>query len=241
MNALNPALEINWNEFAHSSLSEALYASLHAAIVEGRILPGTLLREVEVSRNTNVSRTPVREAFRKLESERLLLRTPGRKFVVASPNRGEIEEIFLVRSVLEGLAGRIACSKMNPGHIAELKKIVRNMEKGRRDHQIDLVIKSNLEFHRLIVEVCRNNVLAQTLNRLWDTVRMLSMSSLGNRGWIPNAVRQHKEIIAALEKNEALSVERLIRDHVIHAGRTLQETQGAGKRNVTSSASRIVR
>jgi len=214
---LNTIFEIDWNEFANASLSHAVYSSLHRVIVNGKILPGTLLREVEVSRLTKVSRTPVREAFRKLESDRLLLRIPGRKFVVANPNRKEIEEIFLVRSVLEGLAGRIASFKIDGDHIESLRRIVKNMAKGGREGQLDLVIKSNLEFHKLIVDICDNNVLAQTLNRLWDTIRMLSIASLGNRSWIPNAVKEHKNIVEALERKDGLIVEKLIRDHVSHA------------------------
>jgi len=216
---LTPEIKIDWDEFPNASLSDALYVSLRRAIVTGKIFPGAPLKEMEVSRQAKVSRTPVREAFRKLESESLLLRMPGRKFVVASPNRGEIEEIFLVRSVLEGLAGRIASSKMGSDHLGALKKIVKNMEKGIRENQFALVVESNLEFHKLIVRICDNHVLAQTLNRLWDTIRMLSTASLGNKFWIGNAVKEHKRIINAFERKDGSFVEKLIRDHVIHAGK----------------------
>jgi DNA-binding GntR family transcriptional regulator len=214
-----PDLDINWNGFATTSLGDVLYSSLRQAILNGKIPPGTPLREIEVSRQARVSRTPVREAFRKLESEHLLSRERGRKIVVASPNRAEIEEIFLVRSVLEGLAGRIAFSKMNPDHLQELKRVVRDMEKGIRENQLSRIIDSNLEFHKLIVRISNNKALTQTLNRLWDTVRMLSSASLEDRYWMGSAVKEHKKIIEAFEKKDGLYVEKLIRDHVIHAGK----------------------
>jgi DNA-binding GntR family transcriptional regulator len=107
---------------------------------------------------------------------------------------------------------------MSPDRLTALKKVVKSMEKGVRENQLSLVIDSNLEFHKLIVRICNNNVLAQTLNRLWDTIRMWSTANVGNRPWIGNAVKEHKKIIEALEKRDGLFVEKLIQDHVIHAG-----------------------
>ena len=111
---------------------------MRRAIVSGKIPPGTPIKEMDISRETGVSRTPVREAVRKLESECLLLRMPGRKLVVTRPNPAEMEEIFLVRSVLEGLAGRIASSKIDSAHIESLKKIERKMRQGAKEKQLSL-------------------------------------------------------------------------------------------------------
>jgi DNA-binding GntR family transcriptional regulator len=230
-------IQIEWNEFPNASMGEALYLSLRRAIVAGNIPPGTPITEMDISRETKVSRTPVREAVRKLESERLLLRMPGRKLMVSSPNRTEMDEIFLVRSVLEGLAGRIASSKMNRGHIESLKKIEKNMGKGAKENQLTLAIKSNLEFHKLIVDVCNINILTETLKRFWDTVRMMSRTNLDDRSWIETSMKEHQEIIDALEKKDGLAAERLIRDHVIHAGRIFtssgSEAGKQGKENST--------
>jgi DNA-binding GntR family transcriptional regulator len=212
-------IQIDWDEFPHASLGDALYISLRRAIVTGSISPGTPVKEMDISRETKVSRTPVREAVRKLESERLLLRMPGRKLVVTSPNRREMEEIFLVRSVLEGLAGRIASSKMNHRHIESLKKIEKTMNKGAKENRLTVAIQSNLEFHKRIVEICDIDVLTQTLKRFWDAVRMMSMTNLDDRSWIQTSLKEHQGIIDALEKKDGLAAERLIRRHVIHAGK----------------------
>jgi DNA-binding GntR family transcriptional regulator len=139
--------------------------------------------------------------------------------VVTSPNRTEMEEIFLVRSVLEGLAGRIAASKMNRGHIESLKKIERKMGKGAKEKQLALAIQSNLEFHKSIVDICDVKVLTETLKRFWDTVRMMSTTNLDDKSWSQTSLKEHQEIIDALEKKDGLAAERLIRDHVIHAGK----------------------
>jgi DNA-binding GntR family transcriptional regulator len=215
----NLGIQIEWKEYPNASLGDALYFSLRTAIVAGKIPPGTPIKEMDISRETGVSRTPVREAVRKLESERLLLRMPGRRLVVTSPNCTEMEEIFLVRSVLEGLAGRIACSKMNRGHIESLKKIEKTMGKGAKENQLTLAIKSNLEFHKLIVDICDVKVLTETLKRFWDTVRMMSMTNMDDRSWIQTSTKEHQKIIAALEKKDGPAAERLIREHVIHAGK----------------------
>ena len=212
-------IQIEWNEFPNASLGDALYASLRRAIVAGKIPPGTPITEMDISRETKVSRTPVREAVRKLESERLLLRMPGRKLVVTSPNPSEMEELFLVRSALEGLAGRIAASKINRGHIESLKKIERKMGKGAKEKQLALAIQSNLEFHKSIVDICDVKVLTETLKRFWDTVRMMSTTNLDDKSWSQTSLKEHQEIIDALEKKDGLAAERLIRDHVIHAGK----------------------
>lgn len=220
----NLDIQIEWKEFANSSLSDALYVSMRRAIVSGKIPPGTPIKEMDISRETGVSRTPVREAVRKLESECLLLRMPGRKLVVTRPNRDEMAEIFLVRSVLEGLAGRIACAKINSAHIESLKKIERMMRRGAKEKQLSLSIKSNLEFHKLIVDICDIGVLSETLKRFWDTVRMMSMTNLDDRSWIHMSIKEHKEIIDALEKKNGAAAERLIRKHVVHAGKIFTGT-----------------
>ncbi|HBB18113.1 MAG TPA: hypothetical protein DCZ97_14355 [Syntrophus sp. (in: bacteria)] len=235
----NLGIQIEWKEFANSSLSNALYVSMRRAIVSGKIPPGTPIKEMDISRETGVSRTPVREAVRKLESECLLLRMPGRKLVVTRPNRTEMAEIFLVRSVLEGLAGRIACSKINSTHIESLKKIERMMKRGAKEKQLSLSIKSNLEFHKLIVDICDISVLSETLKRFWDTVRMMSMANLDDNSWIHTSIKEHKEIIDALEKKNGSAAERLIRKHVIHAGKIFTHTGSRAEKQGKKDSGRL--
>lgn len=210
-------LKIDYSEFANHSLSFALFSTLRKAIVNGAIHPGTRLTEVEVSRKMSVSRTPVREAFRKLESENLLIRAPGGKFVVANPDEEEIREIYLVRSVLEGLAAKIAASKIDTNHVRELKAAIKRMEAGIGRNQIKMVIDSNLEFHQRIVQIGHNSILTQTLNRLWDTIQIWSARSLENRSWTQKSVKEHKEIINALENGDGEMAENLVRNHIEHA------------------------
>ncbi len=211
-------LKIDHSEFANHSLSFALFSTLRKAIVNGAILAGTRLTEVEVSKKMSVSRTPVREAFRKLESERLLIRTPGGKFIVANPDEEEIKEIYLVRSVLEGLAAKIAASKIDANHIREMKSAIERMETGIQRNQIKMVIEANLEFHQLIVQIGHNTILTQTLNRLWDTIQIWSARSLENRSWTRKSIKEHKEIIHAMESRNGELAEKLVRSHIEHAG-----------------------
>jgi DNA-binding GntR family transcriptional regulator len=234
----NLGIQIEWKEFPNSSLSDALYTSMRKAIVSGKIPPGTPIKEMDISRQTGVSRTPVREAVRKLESESLLLRLPGRKLVVTRPNPAEMEEIFLVRSVLEGLAGRIASAKINSAHIESLKKIERMMRQGAREKQLSLAIKSNLEFHKLIVDICNVTVLSETLKRFWDTVRIMSTTNLDDSSWVNTSIKEHKEIIDALEKKNGPAVERLIRSHVIHAGKIFTHTGSQGEKQAKQDSER---
>ena len=210
-------LKIDYSEFANHSLSFALFSTLRKAIVNGEIHPGTRLTEVGVSRKMSVSRTPVREAFRKLESENLLIRAPGGKFVVANPDEEEIREIYLVRSVLEGLAAKIAASKIDTNHITDLKGAIKRMEIGIERNEIRMVIDSNLEFHQLIVQIGHNSILTQTLNRLWDTIQIWSARSLKNRSWTRKSVKEHKEIISALGNGDGELAEKLVRNHIEHA------------------------
>jgi DNA-binding GntR family transcriptional regulator len=237
----NLGIQIEWKEYPNSSLGDALYNSMRRAIVSGKISPGTPIKEMDISRETGISRTPVREAVRKLESECLLLRMPGRKLVVTSPNPAEMEEIFLVRSVLEGLAGRIAASKIDSAHIESLKKIEKKMRQGAKEKELSLAIKSNLEFHKLVVDICSINILSETLKRFWDTVRIMSMTNLDDSTWINTSMKEHKEIIDALEKKNGAAVERLMRNHVIHAGKIFTRTSSPGEKQgkKDSAASRL--
>ncbi len=166
---------------------------------------------------------------------------PGRKLVVTRPNPAEMEEIFLVRSVLEGLAGRIAASKIDSAHIESLKKIEKKMRQGAKEKELSLAIKSNLEFHKSVVDICSINVLSETLKRFWDTVRIMSMTNLDDSTWIHTSMKEHKEIIDALEKKDGSAVERLMRNHVIHAGKifTRASSQGEKQGKKDSACSRL--
>ncbi len=205
-------------EFANYPLGHAIYLSLRKSILNGEIQPGKRLTEMEISKRMEVSRTPVREAFRRLEADRLLIRTPGGRFIVANPDPQEIREIYLVRSVLEGLAAKIAASKVKPQDLRELKNAVQKMEEGIKKNQIKWVIDSNLEFHQLIVRASDNHILTQTLNRLWNTIQIWSVRSLANRAWTFRSVKEHKKIIEAIEIGDGDTAEKLIRNHIEHAG-----------------------
>lgn len=205
-------------EFANYPLGYALYLTLRKSILNGEVKPGKRLTEMEISKKMEVSRTPVREAFRRLEAEHLLIRTPGGRFIVANPDTEEIKEIYLVRSVLEGLAAKIAASKIKPQDLREIKSAIQKMEEGIKKNQVKWVIDSNLEFHQLIVKASDNHILTQTLNRLWDTIQIWSIRSLASRAWKLRSVREHKKIIEAIEKGDGDTAERLIRDHIKHAG-----------------------
>jgi DNA-binding GntR family transcriptional regulator len=200
------------------SLGNALYLALRKAILSGKIPQDTAITEADIVKATNVSRTPVRDAVRKLEMEHLLLRRPDRTLVVARPNCQELKEIFLVRSVLEGLAGKIAAEKINRSHLDKLKNIENKMEQAPTDAKREFYVKGNLEFHKFIVSISNIPILDETLKRFWDVVRMMGLSTLKSGRWRHNSLTEHRAIIEALEKRDGAAVEALIRDHVMHAG-----------------------
>src|ERR1700730_13928498 len=136
--------------------AEAVYRALRHGIVHGQLAPGERLRSDALANELHVSRTPVREALRKLEAEGLVEQS-GSRLVVRALSEQDLTELFYVREALEGMAARLAAENATPTEIVEIKELLKDMETVRRRGDVDALRGLTGEFHQLVCRASHND------------------------------------------------------------------------------------
>jgi DNA-binding GntR family transcriptional regulator len=192
--------------------AEAVYQALRQGIVHGKLAPGERLRSDALANDLRVSRTPVREALRKLEAEGLVQQSGSHVYVRALSEQ-DLTELFYVREALEGMAARLAAENATPAEIAEIGELLEDMETVRRRGDLDQLRQLTGEFHRLICRASHNNRLYRSLTALLDSARKMQTSTLFADGRAAQALREHRDLVAAISARDGDGAEALARAH----------------------------
>lgn len=155
-------------------LGSQVAMALTEAILEGRVKGGEQLLEVELQNHFGISRSPLREAFRELEKNGLVTIIPRKGTYVKRVTRKEIQENFPVRAELEGLAARLAATRINTAELRELEDILEEMKKAVRERKTKNYYSTHLAFHEAIISFANNEL-------LYDLLKTLRMHSLWHR------------------------------------------------------------
>ena len=145
-----------------------VYEELKMQILTGAIVPGTRMMEVDLANQIGVSRTPVREAIRKLEKEGLVVIEPRKGAYASQISTKDMVEILEVRQNMEGLAAYFAASRMQPEQLEELKEVSSKYNTAVTNGNMEDMIKYDTRFHRIIVESCNNKILVQMIEQLQE-------------------------------------------------------------------------
>lgn len=198
-------------------LREQVRRALQDRISDGRLRPGDRLYEQEIAAEFGVSRVPVREAIRMLQSEGLVDVAPNRRGVfVRSLDRAQVEELFDVREALEALAARLAASRASSADAERLGELARHARRAWADGDVDAMSAANTEFHDRIVALSGNALLASVLEPLHGRLAWLFRLNLE-----PGRVcREHDELHAAIAGGDGDRAAELALGHV-RASRTM--------------------
>lgn len=193
------------------------YLQLHTAIQDGTLKPGTRLREVEVAEWLGASRTPVREALGRLESEGLVARDPHRGMIVCELDSSMVGELYVMREVLEGTAAALAARHASDVEIATLRSLADRDRELRADAA--LLARNNRLFHETLYRSAHNRYLLRTLSSLQEAMALLGQTTLALPGRSKTALDEHEDLIAALERRDAPAAEEAARAHIRSAYR----------------------
>jgi DNA-binding GntR family transcriptional regulator len=200
-------------ESGAATTADAAYLALRHAILQGDLAPGERLRSDALAGDLKVSRTPVREALRKLEAEGLVERS-GSGLIVREFSEKDLTELFYVREALEGMAARLAAENATPGEIAEIRELLDDMEAVRQRGDVAALRPLTAEFHRVIGRAAHNGRLLQSLESLLQHVRQMQTSTLLHiEGRPVAALQEYREILRAIEAHDADRAEALARAH----------------------------
>ena len=195
-------------------LSERVYSGTKNSIITGELEPSTRLIEEDVAEAMRASRTPVREAFQRLEKEGLIYRRPRGGYAVKGVTEEDVDEIFGLRSVLEGYAGFLAASRITQEELKSLKDIIGQEEACLKDMDTEEFIKLDTAFHDVLHRAAKNARLYALLQGLRDYMyryRVIILRYHPNPGV---AVEDHKKIVQCMKARNARQVETLIRKHM---------------------------
>lgn len=202
-----------WPKLATGTLGDQAYLALRDRIVAGRHPPGEFLREIELATALGVSRTPVREAFARLAREGFVERLARRGYRVPVEPLSRLLEVYPIVASLEVLAAELSLPQLDSRLLAELRAINRRMGEciRRRDGTAGIALKH--EFHRVLSSRCGNRRLCELLDELRNQVLRLEYWSADQGAQAEEAVRQHDEMVDALERGEFDTALRLLREN----------------------------
>lgn len=194
-----------------------VYDALKSMIISGELKPGQVVTEGQLATQLGVSRTPIREATKRLASERLL-ESSRAGLKVYRPTIDDIAQIYATRSCLEGFAGRLAALAVTPEAIRELNGILDRTEPMVRDLQGGQAAEANKQFHKLIRKIAANQQLDELIEDLSPIISLYRHYSLMFPENLRQSIIDHREIVRLLEHGKPDEVESAVRGHVLRAG-----------------------
>ncbi|AWN14795.1 GntR family transcriptional regulator [Salinisphaera sp. LB1] len=199
------------------SRGEAAYLQLKEAIRSGSLAPGTRVREVEIAERFGISRTPAREAIRRLESKGLISIVPHQGAVISSLDHQQTMELYDLREILEGSAAGFAARHASAAEVEELAELVASEPPFADDpHRL---AELNRVFHASLYRAAHNRFLEHALLNLRDSMALLGGTSLRVAGRYDSAHDEHEAIIAALNARDETAAETAARAHIRNAQR----------------------
>lgn len=197
-------------------LRDVVFKTLRQAILKGDMEPGERLMEITLANKLGVSRTPIREAIRKLELEGLVHMVPRKGAVVASISEKDMRDVLEVRVTLEELAVKLAIQNMEESDIDLLKRTARNFESAVIARDIVDIVEADVMFHDVIYNKTNNGRLIQIINNLREQMYRYRLEYVKDARTHSILISEHQDIIAALEKRDVDEAKNAVRQHIVN-------------------------
>jgi len=204
--------ELEMNEYL--PLRDVVFQTLRQAILRGELQPGERLMEIQLANKLGVSRTPIREAIRKLELEGLVLMIPRKGAEVAEITEKSLRDVLEVRGSLEELAVELACERITQEQIEELKSAAKEFEITLKDGDLTEYAEADVKFHDVIYHATDNMRLIQLLYNLREQMYRYRVEYLKRAEVHSSLLDEHQVIIATLENRDKEAAKQAIRKHV---------------------------
>jgi DNA-binding GntR family transcriptional regulator len=195
-------------------LRDVVFNTLRQAILRGELKPGDRLMEIQLANKLGVSRTPIREAIRKLELEGLVRMIPRRGAEVAQITEKSLQDVLEVRRALEELAVQLTCSRITKEGIEELRRAEKNFEKILGSSDITAVAEADVAFHDIIYRTTDNQKLIQLLNQFREQMYRYRVEYLKRSEFHKQILEEHRKIVDAIEKGDWESAVWLTCSHI---------------------------
>jgi DNA-binding GntR family transcriptional regulator len=213
----------NLGELERSNLSINIATLLRDSIVTGVFPPGTHLNEVEMAQQLGVSRGPLREALRILETEGLLESYPGRGTFVSQISEREIQEVYSLRCILEEAAIKLAAERGTNEDFDQLQATLDDMFKAAEANNTSEVVDHDFRFHQQIWELADHRLLKDVLEGITTQIRIYLAVQTQLYDDLAEGVSDHKHLLTALRNHDGESGAKVMRDHLQLAANVVLE------------------
>lgn len=214
-------LKVNLNEYL--PLRDVVFNTLREAILKGDFAPGERLMEKQLAERLGVSRTPIREAIRKLELEGLVVMVPRKGAEVASITGKDISDVLEVRATLEALAVRLACKKMSEHDLEELITVNDEFKKAAKELDVKTVIAKDVEFHDIIFHSSDNERLIGIINNLREQIYRYRVEYIYKKKSYADLVEEHDNIVEAIVGRNPKKAADTASQHIENQERSILE------------------
>lgn len=205
-------LKVNMNEYL--PLRDVVFNTLRDAILKGELEPGERLMEIQLAERLGVSRTPIREALRKLELEGLVNMVPRKGAEVADITEKSLRDVLEVRKALEELSVQLACEKITEEEIEELKRVAERFKDTLDDQDVTKIAEADVAFHDVIYTATDNQKLILLLNNLREQMYRYRVEYLKKEEAYPQLIAEHEELIDNISKRNKEEATRIMCEHI---------------------------
>ena len=213
--------EVNMNEYL--PLRDVVFNTLRKAILRGERKPGERLMEIQLANKLGVSRTPIREAIRKLELEGLVLMIPRKGAEVAQITEKNMQDVLEVRKALEELSVQLACERITPEQVEEMKMAAEDFRKVLKSGDVTKIAEADVKFHDIIFAATNNQRLITLLNNLREQMYRFRVEYLKQKECYPQLLEEHDKLIALISGGEVEEACELMGCHIDNQASTVSD------------------
>ncbi|MEN6349091.1 MAG: GntR family transcriptional regulator [Syntrophomonas sp.] len=202
---------------SYKPLRELVLEAIREAIKEGVLKPRERLMEIQLAEELGVSRTPIREALRKLELEGFIVMVPRKGAYVADISFKDIADVFEIRIALEGLAAGLAAERITDEEMEEMERLVVEKAEAIALQDFDRLIEVDTKFHEAIYMASRNQRLFTIINNLREQIQRYRATSLSVPGRMQQSLEEHRDIVEAIQSRDSQVARQVVQDHIENA------------------------
>ncbi|MFY9323791.1 MAG: GntR family transcriptional regulator [Syntrophomonadaceae bacterium] len=208
---------------SYKPLRELVFDALREAIINGTLKPRERLMEIQLAEELGVSRTPIREALRKLELEGFIVMVPRKGAYVADISFKDIADVFEIRAALEALAAGLAAERITDEELEEMERLVAEKAEAISGYDMDRLIRVDTLFHDAIYKASRNQRLTNIINNLREQIQRYRTTSLAYPGRMKRSLEEHRGIVEAIQSRDPQIAQQVAREHIENAETSIIE------------------
>ncbi len=197
-----------------SELNQRAYDEIRRRILDGELPPSSPISEYQLAADLKISRTPVREAIKRLEEDGLLWSVPNKGTFVSELSAHDIMEIYQVRERLEGLAARIAAEQMSEKDIQKLEKELTSLNELKYTGRVDEIFQCDIRLHKIIITSTQNLRLGRILATLDDQVHRVRIIFSQSPDWLQAVIEEHTLIVEKIKERNGQGAEQAMVQHL---------------------------